>query len=96
MYQENFGKAMEIIIGCTAFGTSIVNVILSYLELNEDGPYSKIFNNFDYVVCCVFLISYSLKCYVATHRLQYIFSLMSFLDLFILLPTLIIINSNDS
>lgn len=91
MYQENFGKVMEIIIGCMAFATSVINVILTYLETGDNGPYSKIFNNFDYAACVLFLISYTLKWYVATHRFQYIFSLMSVLDLFIIMPTLIMI-----
>ena len=95
MYQENFGKVIEIIIGCIAFATSVINVILSYLETNESGTYSKIFNKFDYAACCLFLISYCLKCYVATHRLQYIFSLMSILDLFILLPTMILVEPSS-
>ncbi len=86
---------MEIIIGCIAFATSVINVILSYLETNEDGPYSKIFNRFDYSACCLFLISYCLKCYVATHRLQYILSLMSILDLFILVPTIILVEPSS-
>jgi|LauGreDrversion4_2_1035121.scaffolds.fasta_scaffold41126_8 hypothetical protein len=95
MYQENFGKVMEIIIGCMAFATSVINVILTYLETSEDGTYSKIFNNFDYAACCLFLISYTLKWYVATHRFQYIFSLMSVLDLFIFMPTLIMIEPTE-
>jgi len=91
MYQENFGKVMEIIIACIALSTSVINVILTYLETVVDGPYSKIFNNFDYAACSLFLLSYSLKWYVATHRLQYIFSMTSFLELFIIMPTLIFI-----
>ena len=96
MYQENFGKVMEIIIACIAISTSVINVILSYLETTDNGPYSKIFNNFDYAACSFFLLSYSLKWYVATHRLQYIFSLMSFLELFIILPTLVLIEPTDA
>lgn len=52
----------------------------------------ELFNKFDYVACCLFLFAYILKWYVATHRIQYIFSVLSFLELCVMLPTLIMIN----
>ena len=68
MYQENFGKFLELIGGFLAISTSIAYVILQYIEPNP-GQITKVFNQLDYVVCCFFLFIYTLKWYVATHRI---------------------------
>ena len=73
-----------------AIVTSVAYVVLTYVE-PKPGSYQAMFNKFDYVACCLFLFAYILKGYVATHRIQYIFSVMSFLELYIMLPTLILI-----
>ena len=90
IYQENFGYIMELIVAFLAIATTSMNVVLFYIE-PEPGYWSKMFTRFDYAACIAFLIVYTLKLYVATHRMQYLFSLMSLLDLFTMLPTLILI-----
>ena len=81
---------MELIVAILAIGTSALNVVLLYIE-PEPANWSKLFtNSLDWAVCAIFLIVYILKLYVATHRMQYIFSIMSVLDLFTMLPTLIL------
>jgi len=78
-----------------AIGTSVSYVALNYIEVTP-GELNQLFNKFDYTACCLFLFIYILKWYVATHRIQYLLSLMSLLDLFIMLPTLILIEpTND-
>lgn len=67
IYQENFGKVIEMISGSLAFLTSILYVALQYIETTP-GEINYIFDRFDYSVCCVFLGIYALKGYVATHR----------------------------
>ena len=80
---------MELIVAILAIGTSALNVVLLYIE-PEPAYWSKLFTSFDSAACVIFLIVYILKMYVATHRMQYIFSMMSLLDLFTLLPTIIL------
>ena len=66
IYQENFGKVVDLAICFIAFATSVINVVLSYIEPGG-GNFSKIFNNLDYAACVFFLIIFFLKWYVATH-----------------------------
>ncbi len=80
---------MELIVAVLAAGTSILNVVLFYFE-PEGGYWTVFFSRFDYAACSMFLLVYLLKFYVATHRIQYLFSLMSCLDLFTILPTLLL------
>jgi hypothetical protein len=68
IYQENFGKVVDLAICFISFATSVINVVLSYVEPGG-GPYSKIFNNLDFAACLFYLIVYILKWYVATHRI---------------------------
>lgn len=77
--------------GSLAILTSVAQILLSYVEPTNEGPLNRMFNRFDYAVCCVFLSIYILKGYIATHRIQYMMSLLSLLDLFIMLPTLILV-----
>jgi hypothetical protein len=67
----------------------MVLVLSIYIE-PEPAYWSKLFTSFDSAACVTFLIVYILKMYVATHRMQYIFSVLSLLDLFTLLPTIIL------
>lgn len=81
---------MELIVAILAIMTSALNVVLLYIE-PEPAYWSKLFtSSLDWAACAIFLIVYILKLYVATHRIQYIFSIMSVLDLFTMLPTLIL------
>jgi hypothetical protein len=80
---------MELIVAILAIGTSALNVVLLYIE-PEPAYWSKLFTSFDSAACVTFLIVYILKMYVATHRMQYIFSVLSLLDLFTLLPTIVL------
>jgi hypothetical protein len=81
---------MELIVAILAIMTSALNVVLLYIE-PEPAYWSKLFtSSLDWAACAIFLIVYILKLYVATHRMQYIFSIMSVLDLFTMLPTLIL------
>jgi hypothetical protein len=82
---------MELSVGFIALGTSALNVVLFYIE-PKPGYWSMIFDKVDYAACCAFLIVYLLKWYVSTHRLVYLFSMMSILDLIIMLPSLILID----
>ncbi len=85
---------MELSVAFIALGTSSFNVVLSYIE-PKPAYWSSLFDKLDYAACCSFLFAYILKWYVSTHRLQYLFSLMSLLDLFIMLPTLIMVDVNQ-
>ena len=91
IYQESLGRFLELLVATTAIVTSVAYVVLTYIEPSP-GPLEELFNKFDYVACCLFLFAYILEGYVATHRIQYIFSVMSLLELCVMLPTLIMIN----
>ena len=80
---------MELIVAILAIGTSALNVVLLYIE-PEPAYWSKLFTSFDSAACAIFLIVYILKFYVATHRMQYLFSIMSLLDMLTMLPKLIL------
>jgi hypothetical protein len=68
VYQEGLGKFLELACCFVAIGTSILNVILGYIEPVQ-GNLFAIFNRLDYIACCYFLFLFIIKWYLATHRI---------------------------
>ena len=81
--------------GILAFISSIVNVLLGYFQSfpNYDKIYSW-YETVDYIVCFFFLFVYCVKLYVAQHRIQYLMSIQSILNLMVIVPILCIIPSD--
>ena len=93
-FQTQVGRYLERLNGVLMVASTILYVVLSYLDGREGIYESDFFDKVDKVVCALLLFFYFIKFYVSQNRKQFCMQPQQFFELLVAVPVLVFVHPN--